>query len=608
MPYLHPTSLSPDPLYDWRGRPVNAHGTALAVFPYAVVRQQPRNALPQRWVGALDLHHDPGPVKVQADAQGRADLVLDFGTELEGELELVVETPGPVTLFLGFGESVPEAEGVGLPSICHAQLPAKELWKVASGRQRMRYASRGFRFVRLNCFDLERNLLLKRAVVHCRFTFRGRPGDFWCSDARFQRVWQSSVYTARLCARPDTIWDGIKRDRHGWYGDARIAKATLDSVFLDPGPTEAMMLKLPVDSWANAIPNFSFDCVAMLKAHILTFGRARPCIQPVYDRIRRMLSWAGRTQTDPQGRLVRGEGVEYQFGIGFVDWSPLPRGGRFEELCWLQCAYAEALSNAAWIAGWLGRGREQQVYSAHARQLVQLVRRRFFDPQRGFHHTLNQSERGPWRMQLEPDVHYQQSYGRKIRLGPSGPSRQANARAVFAGACAEAIKPVLLARVFNNDRIARIVTPYYAYYEQAARAACGDPAGAILNMRQYIGDMLERHDAATVWESYEPMVRGIGAYGLHTWPKSLCHGWSSGAVPLAGQYLLGLLPTAPGFGRITLQAAAPLPWTFRATLPTPHGPIEVEKPTRHGPIRYRIPRPIEVSGAETVRAIIERRR
>jgi hypothetical protein len=50
----------------------------------------------------------------------------------------------------------------------------------------------------------------------------------------------------------------------------------------------------------------------------------------------------------PNGRdgfLIRTD-RQYFFGIGFVDWSLMPVGGRFEELCWLQCRYVEGLRTA----------------------------------------------------------------------------------------------------------------------------------------------------------------------------------------------------------------------------------------------------------------------
>ena len=69
--------------------------------------------------------------------------------------------------------------------------------------------------------------------------------------------------------------------------------------------------------------------------------------------------------------------------------------------------------------------------------------------------------------------------------------------------------------------------------EQAARAELGEATAAILAMRDFVGQQLETYDSSTVWEWYEPWIDDIRSVRLGDWPKSLCHGWGSGAVPLA---------------------------------------------------------------------------
>ena len=71
-------------------------------------------------------------------------------------------------------------------------------------------------------------LTLTKIVAHAWFAYRGQGGDFQCSDRLLDGIWQASAYTARLCSRPDAYWDGINRDRLGWFGDARITQDTCD--------------------------------------------------------------------------------------------------------------------------------------------------------------------------------------------------------------------------------------------------------------------------------------------------------------------------------------------------------------------------------------------
>lgn len=592
--YLHPEALSPDPVYGTRlsdsGGVLNPH----TVYPHALVRSRPGSPAVRDWSRTLDIARAPAPLTIAPPRGGQAELLIDFGTELEGALDVTFRCAERTPVYVGFGESLPEAEGVGVHSTCAAQLPRKVLKTIEpGGANRMTFPAQGFRFVSIHLVDLVAPVSVDELRVKALFAFRGYEGDFRCSDRRLQRIWHTSAYTARLCSREDAFWDGIKRDRHGWYGDARICKETVDNAFFDPRPSVGMMKKLPTESWVNGIPHFSFDCIAMLRQHLLFYGVHTSELHDVFGRVRALLKWVQSSQTGRGGLLTRRDGVDYQFGIGFIDWSQQPLGGTFEELSWLQFAYIEGLRNAADVAGWLGAPSLAAEYRSEARRLGRIALRKYWDPRTGFHHTLNEAAKGPWKMPHEPGLHHRLSYVEKVRLGPSGPSRQANARAVFAGMCDgdDDRKALLASQVFGNPKVQEIITPFYRYYENAARAACGDPVGALLDMRAYLGDMVCDNDAATVWESYEPEVKGrIARLSLNAWPKSLCHGWGSGLVGLAAKYLLGVEPVEPGYASVRIREPAALPWTFSSTIPTPHGPITVVKERPSGPVSHRFPK------------------
>ncbi len=594
--YLHPESLSPDPTYGKVFRNSRTVLNACTVYPHALVAARPGSAETAAWAKQLRVSKKPGPLLIAPARNGQVNLLIDFGSELEGSLELAFRCAVRTPLYVGFGESAPEAEGVGVHSTCGAQLPRKVLRTIEPRKTNtMVFAAQGFRFIRVHLVDVTAPVTLCGIRVNAQFAFEGYRGAFSCSDSRMQRIWHTSAYTARLCSREDAFWDGIKRDRHGWYGDARICKETVDNVFFDPRPAVSMMKELQTESWVNGIPHFSFDCIAMLRQHLLFYGIHTRDLHDIFRRVQALLRWVRSSQTSRDGLLARRDNVAYQFGIGFIDWSQQPIGGTFEELSWLQFSNIEGLQNAGDVAGWLGKRRVAAGYHAEAERLRRIARRRYWDPKAGFHHTLNEARRGPWKMPHEPGLHHRLSYVEKVRLGPSGPTRQANARAVFAGMCTgdELMKAVLVRKVFANPRVQRIITPFYRYYENAARAECGDPAGALLDMRQYVGDMIYDNDASTVWESFEPYVTGrIARLSLNSWPKSLCHGWGSGMVGLTARHLLGVEPLEPGYRSVRIRAVADLPWTFEAAIPTPHGTIRAIKERAHGPVRHSLPRGI----------------
>ena len=56
---------------------------------------------------------------------------------------------------------------------------------------------------------------------------------------------------------------------------------------------------------------------------------------------------------------------------------------------------------------------------------------------------------------------------------------------------------------------------------------------------------IEREDATTLWETYDPEVRDLRRFFSHLEPgffgaMSLCHGWGSGLVPLSARWLAGI--------------------------------------------------------------------
>jgi hypothetical protein len=124
---------------------------------------------------------------------------------------------------------------------------------------------------------------------------------------------------------------------------------------------------------------------------------------------------------------------------------------------------------------WLGEENDATQWSTLANRLSRRILKQFWKPNRGLLHTLNHV--GKVQNPHIPGYgdHYHKTYMQKIRKGPSGPSRQANALAVLAGVLPPAAWPSVLNCVFDNPRITPVVTAYFGYYEQSARGLCGGP-------------------------------------------------------------------------------------------------------------------------------------
>ena len=593
---LHPKALTPDPTY---GNPVPGGESIdfrIDVFPWKLVCCRPSQPAAEVWAQTLTGDADPGALVLAPAPDGRIDLALDFGTEVEGCLEVVFDAPSRCTGISIIGEALVE-----LDELLNSENPRpRELRHFHSaGRNVWRREQRGFRFVRLVFLDVEGAFRIRQIRADAQFVFKERRGDFRCGDARLQRAWQTSVYTARLCTRPDTFWDGIKRDRSGWFGDARIIKDAVDCVFHDPRPSCQMLSSLPMDNWVCGVPVYSFDAIAMLRQHILAFGLGEVVIPEAYARIKQFLAWVAEKQLNADGFITRDPSLNYFADIGFLDWSKMPVGGRFEELSWLQCKHVEGLRSAAAIAGWLGRADDAALWNERADRIGKRIVEVFYRSGQGFLHTLNHI--GEVENPHVPGWggHYQRTYVDGIRLGPSGPSRQCNAFAVWAGVADEKMRAELLKNVFGSQTIEPVITAYFLYYEQMARAMCGDPVGAIRLMGEYVAGMLENRDAATLIEMYDPRMRDFRRFCnhfsvFHKSPLSYCHGWGAGLVPLMQRHMMGLSPLAPGWDRLAIEPPAELPFEYEASVPTPHGIVKVAQEAGGRP-RFRLPHGIELA-------------
>ena len=130
---------------------------------------------------------------MKSSVNGHPSLLLDFGKELQGGLQLVTGMPGsqkPVNIRIRFGESRERSHEyyrlyVGLPTImlC-AILPYLLPWLGVA-----EVGNTGFRFVRIDLLDPASELQLKE--VRAIFTARDIPykGSFSCNDEQLNKIW-----------------------------------------------------------------------------------------------------------------------------------------------------------------------------------------------------------------------------------------------------------------------------------------------------------------------------------------------------------------------------------------------------------------------------------
>jgi alpha-L-rhamnosidase len=137
------------------------------------------------------------------------------------------------------------------------------------------------------------------------------------------------------------------------------------------------------------------------------------------------------------------------------------------------------------------------------------------------------------------------------------------------------------------------MSTFYGYYMLKARAMAGDYQGALDNIREYWGGMLDL-GATTFWEDFdigwmkdanridEPIAAGkvdvhsaYGGYCYVGFRHSFCHGWASGPTSWLSENVLGVKVVEPGCKVIKIEPhLGDLLWV-EGSFPSPFGVIKI---------------------------------
>ena len=194
----------------------------------------------------------------------KAAILLDFGTELHGGLQIVTGMwPGnkPVKLRVRFGESASEAmsdiDTIKGATNDHAM---RDMIVEVPWLGKLEVGNTGFRFVRIDVADQSPLLLLKevRAIFNCRDV--PYLGSFRSSDTLLNQIWMTGAYTVHLNMQ-EYLWDGIKRDRLVWVGDLHPETSAISAVFgfneVVPRSLDLVRDITALPSWMNGISTYS---------------------------------------------------------------------------------------------------------------------------------------------------------------------------------------------------------------------------------------------------------------------------------------------------------------------------------------------------------------
>ncbi|MGE5519266.1 MAG: alpha-L-rhamnosidase [Candidatus Dadabacteria bacterium] len=476
--------------------------------------------------------------------------ILDFGKEIHGGIQITTSQSNRVTrkIRVRFGESVSETcsdvigdgtTGKEGGATNHHSMRDFEITLPGYGTTEV--GNSGFRFVRIDLMEPDVFLAVKeiRAIA----TFRDIPyvGSFKCNDERLNKIWETGAYTVHLNMQ-DYLWDGIKRDRMVWAGDMHPEIMTISTVFgyndVVPKSLDLVRDNAPLPRFMNGISAYSMWWVIMQHDWYQFHGRL--------DYLKQQKNYLVNL-LDLFTKYVDKDGHEKLDGTGmlFLDWpsSPNRKGVR----AGLQALLITAFEKGATLCKRLGEDAKAKTYLNLAMKMRQYV----------------------------PD--------------PNN-LKQAASLLSLAGI----IDPVKA----DKDIIAvggpKNFSTFYGYYMLQAQAKADDYEGALDNIRNYWGGMLDL-GATTFWEDFDleeasnaapidnivpadkkDYHRNTGAYCYIGLRRSLCHGWSSGPTPWLSENVLGIKVLEPGSRKIKVEPhLADLNWA-EGTFPTPMGAVYVK--------------------------------
>ena len=457
---------------------------------------------------------------LEAEGPRGAWLILDFGRELHGSVQLGVGTSDTrgAKVRLRFGESVSEtcsdagAEG-STASNDHA---ARDLVVELPIYGALEVGNTGFRFLRI---DLAEGPKLGLASVRAVSLMRPMPqlGSFRSSDARLNAIFDTAVRTVHLCCQ-DLLWDGIKRDRLVWMGDTHPETRTILPVFgaavVLSDSLDYMAATTPATGWMTGIPTYTLWWIRNLAEWYRYTGdlaylrKHGAYLNATFDRVL-------------TGMTADGWSVPGEMSL-FLDWPTHDNPD------------AE-------------RAGTQGLAFLTARETVFLAR------------ALGDTA-------LERKAQGMADALAKLRPDPKG---------VKAAAAMLALSGLRTPREMYDGALGcnghAGVSTFYGYYMLEAMSAAGEQRRALGTVRDFWGGMLDV-GATSFWEDFDlawtngcfridemPAVgkKDIhGDYGNYCYKgfrHSLCHGWSAGPAAWCFRRVLGIEILEPGCKRLRIR-------------------------------------------------------
>lgn len=422
---------------------------------------------------------------------------------------------------------------------------------------------------------------------------RGTPdtftGWFESSDEDLNQWWYDGVYTNDIATDIFTLnsteprnafsltldgklvlMDGAKRDRDPYVGDIAVAGKTLFLSHNKPEASRNVLADLAdhqrADGWIPpaSIAGYELHLLdyplwwIVSSYDLLMYTGDNDYIRKYYPNLVKCLDVFYPSVTDAGTNLIwKGVGVSGDYG----DYAFLPRIG---PVTYYSALYVLALENAAAIAKSQGQSADASRWLARAKVVSDALNSHNFDNSVGAFFD------GGCGNGL-CNTHSQDGNSISILAGVTNTSRSTSILNYLNSANRRFYGNSFYDNDVLSDGFSQRVYAFISFFEISARFKTNLVSSAFDEIRRLYGWMANNDPKITMWE-------GIGANGsaYQGGFTSMAHGWSTGIVPEMSNYVLGVIPTGPGFSTWSVKPyPGDLSWA-KGQVPTPHGPIIVD--------------------------------
>jgi alpha-L-rhamnosidase len=486
------------------------------------------------------------PVALPLRAGLDTELLLDFGTEVSGYLEIALDASEGSVLDLLFFERLdgdrPEVPG---------DLDNTMRYIAREGRQ-SHYSElrRGFRYALL-AVRLSSRCILERITLHESLYPVPEDDLFDCSDALLSRIASLCRRTARLCME-DAFVDCPGFEQAYWIGDARNC-ALVDHAAFGAYSLSRRSLLLAAGSLSrSSIPEchvpagVSLTLTAWALLWLIACGEyweetgERGFLDEIYPAVASTVRALLSTRND--------KGLAAPQAWNMFDWAGMDTPYR-GVVAHQNATLCRALRVAAALASARGERAEAASFRDESDKLARAFNLVFWDEGRGAYRDCIRADGSP-----SPVF-----------------SVQTNLLALLSDCVPEARRGRVASFVDDPPPYAvRIGSPFASFFMHERLAAEGRLGELFSDIALRWGEMIDR-GAATAWETF------LGFYeGRLT--RSYCHGWSTGPLYFLLRYALGVRygEGDPGRKAIVVSPACGLLSWCSGRVHTPSGPVDIE--------------------------------